>query len=274
MKRPTAASLWTVPNVRRGAVQTAAIAAIAGCLALVWAPRAGSGTTFDLSYGAHPAELLDAYTASSPGSPVLVVVHGGGWTKGDKTDVASTCETAVSRGYACFAVDYSLAPASHWPVQLGEMADALAWVTANAASYNGSRSRIGFWGYSAGGQLALEAAYRLRGIKAVVSWSGPTNLVSWFTSPGQRFLGCPGTGCLARQVDASPLFFALCAPPTFLAHSTGDPTVPFSQSAELDAVLGVLRIDHLFLHLSGTAHAQEMWGQAEDPTFAWLAGHL
>ncbi len=235
---------------------------------------AGSGTTFDIRYGANPAELLDAYAASTPDSPVLVVVHGGGWTKGDKTDVVSTCAAAVSLDYACFAVDYSLAPAYHWPVQLGEMADALAWVQANAGSYNGDPGRIGFWGYSAGGQLALEAAYRLKGIEVVVSWSGPTNLVSWFTPPVQRFLGCSPGRCLELQRDASPLSFVQTAAPTFIVHSTRDPTVPFSQSQELDARLTGLGIDHAFLHLSGTAHAQEQCDQASGPTFTWLAAHL
>jgi acetyl esterase/lipase len=233
---------------------------------------AGDGSS-GVRYGAHPAEVLDAYAASRKGSPVLVVVHGGGWTKGDKRDVASTCKTAVAKGYACFAVNYSLAPAFHWPVQLGELKDALAWTKAHAASYGGEPSRIGFWGYSAGGHLALEAAYRLAGIKVVVSWSGPTNLVSWYTNPAQRLLGC-SSRCLAKQQDASPLDFAKTAKPTFIVHSTKDPTVPFSQSQELDARLTALRIDHAFLHLSGAAHAQNQWAQAEGPTFAWLAGHL
>ncbi len=254
-------------------VTVAALAVLAVCSAAPSTPAAGSATTFDVRYGARTAEVLDAYSAAKARSPVLVVVHGGGWTKGDKSDVASTCKTAVEMGYACFAIDYSLAPAFHWPVQLGELKDALAWVKSHAASYGGDPSRIGFWGYSAGAQLALEAAYRLPGIEVAVSWSGPTDLVSWYTRPAQRLLGC-SSRCHAEQEDASPLEFAKTARPTFIVHSTRDKTVPFSQSQKLDARLTGLEVDHAFLHLSGSAHAQEQWAQAEGPTFAWLAAHL
>jgi acetyl esterase/lipase len=234
---------------------------------------AESAQALGIRYGDRAAQVLDAYAASRKNSPVLVVVHGGAWTKGDKRDVALTCETAVAKGFACFAVNYSLAPAFQWPVQLGELQDALGWTKANAASYGGNPSRIGFWGYSAGGQLALEAAYRTPGIKAVVSWSGPTDLVSWYTRAARRLLGCLSP-CLTSQRDASPLEFVSTARPTFIVHSTRDATVPISQSQKLDARLTALKIPHTFLRLSGTGHARDQWNLAEAPTFTWLATHL
>src|SRR5947209_4053752 len=79
------------------------------------------------SYGRSADERLDAYSAAQPGSPVVIVVHGGGWHAGDKSHEHRACIDLVREGYACFAPNYSLAPAKTWPVQFGQMREVMTW---------------------------------------------------------------------------------------------------------------------------------------------------
>ena len=146
---------------------------------------------------------------------------------------------------------------------------------ANSRAFDGDPGRLAFFGTSSGGQLALMAAYRLQGVKAVVSWSGPTDLVSWPSNPVKTLLGCKKVWCPDHAHDASPIFFAtVSSPPTFLAHSTGDKTVPFSQSVELDSALTQLGVDHSFLRVSGSSHGMALWSAAWPATYAWLVARL
>jgi acetyl esterase/lipase len=248
---------------------------------------AGTGSALEVAYGTRAAETLNIYPAAQPGSPVVVVVHGGGWVSGDKAEAPAVglCGAVASIDMTCLSVNYSLGGANPWPVQLSEMGDVMTWVKANASYYNGDPTRVAFWGISAGGHIALEAAYRVPGIATVVSWSGPTDLLTW-----RHFapVYCSGTGllCTARRYDASPVKFVssgyikgtsiipLESPPTYLAHSVGDSTVPFSQAVELDAALTAAGVEHEFLQATGSQHSTGLSAQAMTSTKAWLLNRL
>src|SRR5438105_14864187 len=67
--------------------------------------------------------------------PVVVCVHGGGWTHGDRADLQKTIEALAHRGYVAVAVDYRLAPRDHFPAPLEACKAAVRWLRANAATY-------------------------------------------------------------------------------------------------------------------------------------------
>jgi acetyl esterase/lipase len=115
----------------------------------------------DLAYGGHERQRLDVHTADTEpggeeaGAPVLVFVHGGGFTGGDKHVPGSPMYDhvgawAVRNGWVGVTITYRLAPEHTWPSGAQDVAAAAAWVRANIASYGGDPSRVVVAGHSAG----------------------------------------------------------------------------------------------------------------------------
>ena len=95
--------------------------------------------------------------------PVLLYIHGGGFVIGDLETHDKVCRTLCSHaGMLVVAVDYRLAPEHPFPAATDDAEAALRWVLANAATWGGDVSRIALAGDSAGAQLALVAARRVR----------------------------------------------------------------------------------------------------------------
>ena len=140
----------------------------------------GSGTTTDgIQYGsavdvtgATVPLLLDLYlppaTAPTP-HPAIVVIHGGAFVGGSRSDYAGVAAQWVARGFAVIAIDYRLDPNLNGPHteadQLTAAADAIAdgqesvrWLRAHAATYGIDSTRIAAAGDSAGGAIALGLA--------------------------------------------------------------------------------------------------------------------
>jgi arylformamidase len=108
----------------------------------------------DVPYGAAAAERLDLFPARSPGSPVLVFIHGGYWRALDKADHSFVAPAFVEAGAAVVVPNYALCPAVTIEQIALQTAQALAWVWRNAAEFGGDPSRIAGVGHSAGGHLA------------------------------------------------------------------------------------------------------------------------
>ena len=105
-----------------------------------------------------PAHTLDIYRPRDAGGPlpVLVYIHGGGFTMCSK-DTHRAIALAYSHygKMAVFNVNYRLAPRHRYPAATEDVAAAYAWVVENAARYGGDPSRIVVGGESAGGNLTL-----------------------------------------------------------------------------------------------------------------------
>jgi acetyl esterase len=96
-----------------------------------------------------------------PGAPVLLYLHGGGWTIGSVETVDRLCRRIADRsGCAVLSVDYRLAPEHPWPAALDDVETALAWLRRSAPGVDATRVAVG--GDSAGGQLATVLARRHR----------------------------------------------------------------------------------------------------------------
>lgn len=117
----------------------------------------------DVAYGDDPAQRLDVW--ARPGldpsgqAPVLVQVHGGGWTGGSRVTSGSPLMAHLAeRGWVCVTVDYRLGPDHRWPAQIVDVKSAVAWVKANIAAHGGDPGFVAISGGSAGGHLASLAA--------------------------------------------------------------------------------------------------------------------
>lgn len=98
---------------------------------------------------------LDVYPvkAESP-APVLVYIHGGGWSNGDKSMVHQRPAWAQREGWVLVSVNYRHSPEVMHPEHARDVAAAVAWVHANIKDHGGDPARIALMGHSAGAHLA------------------------------------------------------------------------------------------------------------------------
>ncbi|TWH00044.1 acetyl esterase/lipase [Nocardioides sp. J9] len=127
------------------------------------ARKAGIEVHRNISYAPYgPRGLLDIYTSEvtpASGAPVLLQVHGGGWTIGNKDQQGlPLMQHMAAKGWVCVAINYRLAPRSRWPAQIVDVKAAIAWVRENIAEYGGDPDYIAITGGSAGGHLTALAA--------------------------------------------------------------------------------------------------------------------
>ncbi|MCX7637204.1 MAG: alpha/beta hydrolase [Cyclobacteriaceae bacterium] len=98
---------------------------------------------------------LDIYMPrKGSNSPVVVWIHGGVWSFGDKSDVENKPEFFTSNGYVFVSVNHRLSPEARFPDHARDVADALAWIVKNIVHYSGDASKIFLVGYASGAHLA------------------------------------------------------------------------------------------------------------------------
>jgi acetyl esterase/lipase len=112
----------------------------------------------DVPYGpVRRRNLLDVYRPKSgaKGAPILLQIHGGGWTIGNKNQQGKPIMLHfASRGWVCFAPNYRLAPRGTWPDHIVDVKRAVAWIREHAHEYGADPNFIVVVGGSAGGHLA------------------------------------------------------------------------------------------------------------------------
>ena len=86
--------------------------------------------------------------------PAVVLVHGGGWLKGDKVKFRALAIDLAKRGFVTAAIEYRLGGEAHFPAGMHDCSAAVRFLRANASKYNIDASHIGAVGGSAGGHLA------------------------------------------------------------------------------------------------------------------------
>lgn len=102
---------------------------------------------------------LDLFKPSSPTGalPVIIFLHGGGWSGGTRTTGPDFGRFFAQDGFAMVSIDYRLVPGITFPANLEDVKTAIRWVRANAAAHGLDGARIALWGTSAGGHLAALA---------------------------------------------------------------------------------------------------------------------
>lgn len=112
----------------------------------------------DISYGSNrdKKQVLDIFVPETQEEslPVIVQIHGGGWTLGDKKDNHGYCRYLASKGYVTIAMNYTLAPKARHPNQEKIVLQAMTWIHDHIKEYKGNRDRIYLSGDSGGAHLA------------------------------------------------------------------------------------------------------------------------
>jgi len=114
------------------------------------------------------AELvLDLYLPAEPirrPAPVIVFLHGGGWSGGTRTTGPDFRRFFARDGFAMVSIEYRLTPSITFPANVEDVRTAVRWLKANAAAHALDPDRICLWGTSAGGHLAAVAGLTPRGM--------------------------------------------------------------------------------------------------------------
>ncbi|MBL7818316.1 MAG: alpha/beta hydrolase [Saprospiraceae bacterium] len=100
---------------------------------------------------------LDAFVPKQKGRklrPALVIIHGGGWRTGDRSQHIPLAQHLAAKGYVCFTPEYRLSTEALYPAAVHDLKAAIRWVRSHAKAYNIDTNRIATIGFSAGGQLS------------------------------------------------------------------------------------------------------------------------
>lgn len=234
--------------------------------------------------------------------PVAVYVHGGGWSKGDKTEnINQYLAELLPRGIAVFAINYRLASEYTFPAMIQDAKCAVRHIRANAENYSVDPDLIAAFGGSAGGHIVSllgtageEAGWddvgQYQGVSsrviAVVNMYGPTDL----TQPdegttSQAIKNIFATDSYEDMGFASPItYIDENDPPFLLMHGEDDPLVPISQSEQFATALEAADVEVEFVRVANSMHSfrPTTTGTKTDPTpqelaiimADWLAEHL
>jgi len=235
-------------------------------------------TMLNVKYGADAKHAMDVYlpagrTTSS--TPILILIHGGGWTEGSRTDLNAYVDTLKRRvpQYAIFNISYRLAASGQnlFPSQEQDVKAAIEFILSKQNEYRIS-DRFALIGASAGAHLALLHAYKYTTpvkAKAVISFFGPTQLVQLYNNPPNPFVpalltgvtGATPTSNLAIYQQSSPFNFVMnTSAPTLLLHGSDDIVVSPSQSAILHDKLTAAGVSNQYVLYQGGGHGD--WSPA------------
>ncbi len=230
-------------------------------------------TLNNLSYGSDPAQKLNLGLPAVRNSqtPLVVVVHGGGWVIGDKTEMQFLLTGLKQRGYAVANINYRLTTNNpdNYKMQLDDLDSAIQYCFRNASYYSFNTQKIYLVGHSAGAHLALALSYTRNAngkIKAVASLAGPTDLfnLAYYNTVTYgpvltTYLGVsllPVTPATEqRYKSCSPQYQASAtSPATIFFHGALDPIVNPDQSSFLYAKLGTLNVSRRLIAYPLTFH--------------------
>lgn len=219
--------------------------------------------------------------ALRPLSPAVVVIHGGSWRGGEKSDFESYDRWLATGGRVVFDVEYRLAnSAQRFPAQLTDIRCAIGWVKSHAAQYHVDPERLALLGRSAGGQLALLAAYTATDppfqpgscdaqdtrVRAVISFYGPTDLAWDYTHPGrpdvidtphvlENYLGGSPASVPQAYAAASPIeHVSAQSPPTLFLHGGHDQLVRAENVERIIPKLTAAGVPFTYVYLSWANH--------------------
>jgi acetyl esterase/lipase len=226
------------------------------------APANESRELFNVSYGSDPKQRFDLYlpaNRSEDSTSLAIMIHGGTWTSGDKSDFNGYISEMKKRlpDYAYANLNYRLVSTSQnkFPTQENDIKAAIEFLLSKREEYKISDKFV-IVGASAGAHLALLQAYKHTSViqpRSVVGLFGPTDLVDLYYHPAY-----PATPLLLQAVmggtvdqqknlyeQSSPINFITAeSAPTMLIYGEKDSIVPLSQANLIKARLSALNVDH------------------------------
>lgn len=245
----------------------------------------------NISYGADVNQKFDLYLPANRNSStkIMILVHGGGWSSGDKSEMNPIKDLLRSDfpNLAIANINYTLADENKkpYPMQIEDITSIINYLKDNKTKYTISED-LGFIGTSAGAHLSLLWSYAFDAssrVNMVCSIVGPTN----FTDPAylnntspelQELLYLYGVNTnLEFLEEASPFHqVTATAPPTILFYGGLDPLIPTTQGTDLRDKLERLGVIHEFTLYENAGHGWvglellDTWTRLKSFTNAYL----
>ncbi len=229
-------------------------------------PKTGVAVTRDLAYGPDPKQKLDVYQPERGGGlPVVVFVHGGALTAGDKNQNGELYGNVLyffaRHGFLGINTNYRLAPKDTYPAGAEDVGATIQWVKANAARFGGDPQRVYLVGHS----------------------SGATHVATWAYDPHVHGPGGPGVAGIVlisgrlradnraddpngKNVEA---YFG-----TDPSLYPGRSPVTLGASSKVPTFIAIAEYDNPFLDVYSAELFYDLCrAQSRCPRFLWLAGH-
>jgi acetyl esterase/lipase len=227
--------------------------------------------TFEYASDAAGERRLDLYlpSDSSRSAPLIVMVHGGSWRAGDRTELPALARYFAARGVAVAVPDYRLAPDHPFPAARNDVLAATDFVRLRAGALGIDRDRLVYIGRSAGAQLAVSAAMARpndQAVRGAVSLYGPLDLRWGYANPGnprvldgraalRDYLGGTPSEVPAVYEAASPVAqVSGRTPPVLLLHGGRDDLVSSEHSERFAARMEWAARPHFVVRLPWATH--------------------
>jgi acetyl esterase/lipase len=231
-------------------------------------------TFLNTSYGTDALQKMDIYlpaNRSTAATKVMVMIHGGGWSSGDKADFTPFVDTLKRRlpGYAIFNINYRLSSgtANLFPTQENDVKAAMQFIFNKSADYFISDKYV-LIGASAGAHLSMLQGYKYSvpvKPKAIVSFFGPGDLTDMYNNPvggnpvlslllAQVIGGTPATHAALYNSSSPVTYISSSAMPTILFHGGTDPLVNASQSVAVKNKLAAAGVTNQYVFYPAGGH--------------------
>jgi acetyl esterase/lipase len=239
-----------------------------------------SSTLTNVAYGTDASQKMDVFlpaNRTTTATKVMIVIHGGGWSAGDKSDMTTYVDILKNRlpDYAFFNVNYRLAalPSTNiFPAQELDIKAVTEFINSKRADYLISDKFV-LLGASAGAHLALLQAYKYATpkIKAVVDLYGPTDMADMYNNPastqvtpssiafivtGSPF-ATPALNAGTYSISSPITYVSTLSPPTIIFHGGADSLVRPSQSTSLVALLAQKGVTRQYVPYPTENHAYQ-----------------
>jgi acetyl esterase/lipase len=198
---------------------------------------------------------------------LMILIHGGAWIEGDKSDFSMPDIRKLLPGYAFANINYRLYSngQNKFPAQEEDVNAAVSFLLSHQATYKFSR-KVVLLGASAGAQLALLQGYKYANMiapKAIVSYFGPTDLTYLYNHPASplipttlaSIIGFTPTQNAAIYASSSPInYVTTTSAPTLLLQGDADILVPVDQANMLNDKLNTAGVTHQLVIYPGEQH--------------------
>ena len=219
--------------------------------------------------------------------PVILYIHGGGWTSGSRTNKEYYLEQFAENGYIAVSAEYDLSTQNDHKVKTNEeqLTYAVAWIENNIKEYGGNTARFYLIGDSAGGNLALDLSYKINKgdykevettvlpkVKAVSVLYPVTDMISLYHNINSlladkvkemvyAYMGTTPEEDKDLYDQVSPInYVSDQAPATLVLVGNQDAVVQSSQSSSLNEKLSVMGVDNKLIKVPFANHLFDMGG--------------